>query len=516
MNGAEALVRTLLASGVDSCFANPGTSEMHFVAALDQFPAMRAVPCLSEGVVTGAADGYGRMTDQPAATLLHCGPGLANGIANLHNAARAYTPMVNLVGDQATYHAPLDPPLASDIESLSRPFAHWFRNSRSAAAVGADAAQAVAAAMTGARGVAVLGLPSDTCWDEGGAEAAPVPAGAPEQVAQEAVARAAQLLLAPGDKVLMVGGPVLRAGPLALAAAIAARSGARLFTPPQIARMERGAGRPVATRLPYPVDAACAALSGAQSLVLLGCNRPVSFFAYPGKPGRPEPAGCTVHSLAAPAEDALQALERLAAALGVDAPLPPPPLQRLSLPDCAGQPITPETVAAVVAALLPEGAVVVDEAISFGRAFFPATGTAAPHDWLQLTGGAIGSGLPMAAGAAVAAPGRRVVALQADGSAMYTVQALWTQAREALDVTTVILSNRRYAILDGELQNVGAKPGPSSDRLFGLDRPGIGWTVLAASLGVDAARAETLAGFADLFAAANRRRGPFLIELVIP
>lgn len=515
MLGAESLVRSLLASGIDTCFANPGTSEMHFVAALDQFPQMRAVPCLSETVVTGAADGYARMAERPSATLLHCGPGLANGLANLHNAMRARSPVVNLVGDQATYHAPLDPPLNSDIESLSKPVAKWVRRSLQAADVGQDAARAVAEAATQPCGVAVLALPSDTCWNPGGVVAPRLNLPAAALADEAAVEKAAELLMGPGQSVLMLGDAALRARPLALAAAITAKTGARLFGPTHIARVERGAGRHGVTRLPYPVDEAVAALAGTTQLVLAGALRPVAFFAYPGKPGVPEPAGCTLHSLATPAEDAVEALERLAKLLDVTA-APAPRLAPPALPLLAGTAITSGSVAAVLQALLPENAVVVDESVTFGREFYTGTADAAPHDWLQLTGGAIGCGLPLATGAAVAAPGRRVVTLQADGSALYSLQALWTQAREGLDVTTVILSNRRYAILDGELKNVGAAEGPASARLFDLGRPDIDWPALAAGFGVPAARVDTLAAFAEAFSAANQRPGPFLIELVIP
>ena len=511
MNGAESLVRTLLACGVDTCFANPGTSEMHFVAALDRVPGMRCVLGLFEGVVTAAADGYGRMQNRPAATLLHCGPGLANGLANLHNARRARTPIVNCVGDQATHHRPLDPPLTTDTEGFARPVSAWVRTATEAAAVGLDAATAVQAAQTAPGGSATLILPSDTCWDEGGvvAEALPVPPAplaAPGQI--EAAARAAR----DGGAVLLLAGRALREEPLRAAHRIAAATGARLMAEQSNARIERGRGRVPVERVPYPVNQALAAFAGTKHLILVGAAAPISFFAYPGKPSRMWPEDCEIHVLARPEQDGPDALARLADALGAtDAPLPDadPPAGP------ARGAVTSEAVAQTVAALLPEGAIIVDESISFGRAFYPGTSGAPPHDWLQLTGGAIGCGLPLAAGAALGAPGRRVVTLEADGSALYTVQALWTQARERLDVTTVILSNRQYAILVGEYRGVGANPGRTAMDMLDLGNPDLDWIAIAAGMGVEAARAETMETFADLFAQANARPGPFLIELVI-
>lgn len=512
MNGAESLVRTLVGCGIDTCFANPGTSEMHFVAALDRIPGMRCVLGLFEGVVTGAADGYGRMAGRPAATLLHCGPGLANGLANLHNARRAPTAIVNLVGDQATHHRPLDAVLTSDTEGFARAVSVWTRTAKDAHGVGADAAAAVEAATRAPGGVATLILPSDTCWNEGGRIVPPRPAPAPPQVDEATIDAVAGLLRAGEPTVLMLGGPALHDEGLALCAAISA-AGARLMAPTFPSRMARGRGRPRVERLPYPVDLAVEALSGARHVVLAGCPEPVAFFAYPGKPGLLRPADSTLHVLARPDEDVLDALRRLAAALGDPAAPPPHASSPPALPSGA---IHSKGVAQIIAATLPEQAIIVDEALTFGFAFYGGTAEAPPHDWLQLTGGAIGDGLPMATGAAVGAPGRRVVCLQADGSALYTVQALWTQARERLDVTTVILSNRRYAILDSELAAVGATPGEASRRLFSLGDPDIGWTRLAEGFGVEAARAETLEQLADRLSASYRRPGPFLIELVVP
>jgi len=513
MNGAESLVKTLLACGVDTCFANPGTSEMHFVAALDRIPGMRCVLGLFEGVVTGAADGYARMADKPAATLLHCGPGLANGLANLHNARRAQTPVVNIVGDQATYHRPLDAPLTADTEGWARPVSVWTRTATHAASVGADAATAVQAARSAPGGVATLILPSDVCWDAGGRVAAPLPDLAVPKVSPDAVQQAARVLRSGQPTLLVLAGAALREGALADAHRIAAATDARLITPMSNARVSRGRGRFAVERVPYAGDVARARLAGIRNVILVGAPPPVTFFAYPGQSPRPYPEDADIHVLARPEEDLGEALARLADELG--APAVKPPAASKPAPEITRGAVTSEAVAQTLTALLPEQAVVVEESVSFGRAFYPGTMHAAPHDWLQLTGGAIGDGLPLATGAAVAVPGRRVVALQADGSGMYTLQSLWTMARERLDVTVVVLANRKYAILLGELAGVGANPGKTALDMLDLGNPDLDWVKLANGMGVEAARAVDMEGFADLFRSANQRKGPFLIELVI-
>ncbi|SIT35294.1 putative acetolactate synthase large subunit IlvX [Paraburkholderia piptadeniae] len=513
MSGAESLVRTLLACGVDTCFANPGTSEMHFVAALDRIPGMRCVLGLFEGVVTGAADGYARIAQKPAATLLHCGPGLANGLANLHNARRAQSPVINIVGDQATYHRPLDAPLTSDTEGWARPVSVWTRTVTEAASVGAAAATAVQAACAEPRGVASLILPSDACWNEGGEVAAPLgPIPAPK-VTPDIVQQIARVLRSGEPTLLLLAGRALDEAPLADAHSIAAATGARLLCTTANARVARGRGRFPIERLPYYGDPARARTDGIRHLILVGTPAPATFFAYPGKSSRPYPDDAVVHVLARAEQDLADALAQLAAQLDVpriSAPHSAPTSHEL--PD---GPITSQSVAQILCARLPEQAIVVDESVTFGHAFYPGTMHAAPHDWLQVTGGAIGDGLPLALGAAVAAPGRRVVALQADGSAMYTPQALWSIARENLDVTVVLLSNRKYAILLGELAGVGATPGQVALDMLSIGRPDLDWVKIANGMGVEAARAGTLAQFAELFTMANARKGPFLIELII-
>jgi acetolactate synthase I/II/III large subunit len=511
LNGAETLVRTLLASGVNTCFANPGTSEMHFVAALDRVPGMHCVLCLFEGVATGAVDGYGRMAEKPAITLLHGGPGLGNGLANLHNARRAQTPVLNVVGDQATHHRPLDPPLTADTEGWARGLSAWTRVVQSVSTIGADAAAAVQAARVAHGQIATLIAPADTCWDDGGIEGTPLPVLPAGQVAPHVIRQIAQVLRSGEPAVLVLGGSPIRAAMVADAQRIAAATGAKLTAAQFNARVERGRGRHPIPRLPYGIDQAMAVMAGAQHIVLIGTMLPVAPFAYPDKPGYLAPEAATTHVLARPEQDVADALARLADELGAP-DLPAPEHKQIDPPTKAE--ITQENITQMLAALLPENAVVIDESVSFGRNFFNGLSAAAPHDWLQITGAAIGSGLPMATGAAIAAPGRRVVALQADGSAMYTLQALWTQARERLPITTVLLSNRKYQILLGELTNVGANAGRVALNMMDLGNPDIAWTSLAQGMGVEAARATTANEFADLFVQANKARGPFLIELI--
>ena len=514
MNGAQALIRTLVASGVDTCFANPGTSEMHFVAALDTVPEMRAVLALFEGVVTGAADGYGRMADRPAATLLHLGPGLGNGTANLHNARRARTPLVNLVGDHATYHRHYDAPLTSDIEALARNTSAWVRTSASTAALPRDAAEAVAAALSSPGRVATLVLPADVSWGEGAVPGAPVAPLAAGRVADEVVARAAAALRSDEPAALLVGGRALRERGLVAAHRAAAATGAKVLGETFPARLERGAGLPPLELLAYLAEMATVQLAGLRQLVVVDCKPPVSFFAYPGKPSTLYPDDCEVHVLAGDGDDPVDALEALADAVGAapDAAS----LVAASRPDPPSGALTGETVAAALGALLPEGAIVSDEAQTSGLWGPGATAGAPRHSWLTLTGGSIGQGLPLATGAAVACPDRPVISLQADGSGMYTLQSLWTQAREGLDVTTIVYTNHSYAILELELSRVGVEePGPRAKGMLDLSQPPIDFAALARGMGVPATKPADAAELVDDLRAALADPGPHLIEVEI-
>jgi acetolactate synthase-1/2/3 large subunit len=516
MNGAQLLLQTLIDAGVDTCFANPGTSEMHFVAALDAVPAMRAVLTLFEGVATGAADGFGRMADKPAATLLHLGPGLSNGLANLHNARRARTPIVNVIGDHATYHKQYDAPLESDIEAFARPVSRYVHTVRAPEDLASDARRAIAAAYGPPTGIASLILPADISWSPAAAPASLPPAAAKPRapVPSARIDEAVRALRSGKPCALLLGGSVLRRRGLEAASRLAAHSGAKLLCETFPARLERGAGIPALERLNYFGEAVLKQLDGLAHLIVVDSKAPVSFFAYPDKPSDLVPKGCALQLLAAAEDDGVAALEALVDALGAGSCAPA--LQPASLPDLPSGALNPEAIARTIGALLPEGAIVADEGNTAG-VFVPFLSAGAPpHSWLTLTGGAIGQGMPLAVGAAVACPARKVVSLEADGSAMYTLQALWTQAREQLDVTTVILSNRSYAILNLELGRVGAgAPGPRALSMLDLQRPTLDFVAIARALGVRAERATTAEELTRSFRAAMSEAGPCLIEAVL-
>jgi acetolactate synthase-1/2/3 large subunit len=515
MNGARALLSTLVHSGVDVCFSNPGTSEMHFVAALDDVPQMRGILALFEGVATGAADGYARVAGRPAATLLHLGPGLGNGLANLHNARRARTPVVNIVGDHASYHTRYDAPLESDIASIARAVSGWYRVSARADDVGADAADAVAAANGPPGCVATLVLPADSSWSpsETG-PSAPRPASRAASVPVDLVDEVAKVLRSGESAAVLLGGSAMRRRALHAASRVCVATGAKMLGETFPANLERGAGIPAVERLGYFAEMAQGQLEGVQHLIVIDTTSPVSFFAYPDKPSDLVPPGCVVHTFVRPGEDAAGALEALAEAVG--APGDGAELVAASRPERPSGALTMESLAAAIASTFPEDAIVVDEGNTSGLFVSGATAGCPRHDWLTLTGGAIGLGLPMATGAAVAAPTRPVLSLQADGSAMYTLQALWTQAREGLNVTTVVLANRSYAILNIELHRVGADAGgPLSRRLLDLTDPELDFVHLARGMGVPAQRIDSAEALASTLAASYGEPGPSLIEVVL-
>ncbi|MFM9035740.1 MAG: acetolactate synthase large subunit [Mycobacterium sp.] len=514
MNGARALITTLVDNGVQVCFANPGTSEMHFVAALDAVPEMRGVLTLFEGVATGAADGYARMSGQPAAVLLHLGPGLGNGLANLHNARRARVPMLVVVGDHATYHKRYDAPLESDIDSVAGTVSGWVRRTMRTSQVAADALDALAFARAEQR-IATLILPADVSWQEGAAPAQPV---APQHYRDPVELSGVEDALRSGEPtVILVGGDATRAAGLGAAARLAGEFGARLFCETFPTRLQRGAGIPAVERIAYLGEAAAAQLDGTRQLILAGAASPVTFFGYPGKPSDLVPEGCAVHRLAGPV-GAAAALSDLADRLAPGAVATPAPAARPQLPS---GPLTVQTSAEVIGALLPERAIVVDESNTSGF-LLPATTAGAPaHDWLTLTGGSIGFGLPVAIGAAMAEPSRPVLCLESDGSAMYTISALWTHAREKLDITTVVYANHAYDILRIELQRVGAQApdqptGARAEALLDLNSPTMDFVRMAEGMGVPARRAGSAGELAEALRWAFAEPGPHLIEAVMP
>lgn len=515
MNGAESLVRTLVASGVEVCFANPGTSEMHFVAALDRVPGMRCVLGLFEGVVTGAADGYWRMADKPAATLLHLGPGLGNGLANLHNAKKGRAGIVNIVGEHATYHLAHDAPLTSDIAGVAGPMSNWVCTARDARTIATDAARAVQIARRPPGNIATLIAPADTAWNESNGAVAPLPVEARKPVAAPAVDAVAKLLRRGEPTALILGNIATRERALAKLGRIAARTGCALVGEYNVPRTRRGAGTVRIERVPYAVDPALAMLSRFRHVVLVGAKVPVAFFAYPDKPSVLIAEGTSVTTLAGVEDDIEGALDALVEALdagnagpGPVANEPPPALPTGS--------ITLEKLGAAFGALIPDEAIIVDEAVSSGRGFAPFTVNARPHDWLNVMGGAIGFGLPCGAGAAIGAPDRKVIVLEGDGSGMYTVQALWTMARENLNVLVVVFANRAYRILQGELKGVGVTdPGRRALDMLGIDRPDLDWVALARGHGVEAGRATDLDELAREVRRGLAVRGPYLVELVM-
>jgi acetolactate synthase I/II/III large subunit len=514
-NGAEALIRTLVGAGVDTCFTNPGTSEIHLVAALDAVPELRAILTLFEGVASGAADGYARMTGRPAATLLHLGPGLANGVANLHNARRARVPLLNIVGDHATHHTKHDSPLQSDIETLARNVSAWVRTSATADRVALDALEAIAAANGPPGRVATLIVPADVSWHPDAPTAAPQPPRTPPAVEDERIAAAARAVRSGSRAGILLGGRALRERGIIAGARIAAATGARLFAERSAPRIERGAGLPAVERLAYWPKLASAQLEGLEDLVLVDAQAPVSWFAYAGERSSLTPDACRLHELALPESDVLGGLEALSEALGAT-DTEPPTQARVGVPRPEG-PLTAEKVCQMVGATLPEGAIISDEAITSAAALPVSTAGGPRHDWLTLTGGAIGQGLPVAVGAAIACPDRPVIALQADGSALYTIQSLWTMAREQLEVTVVIFNNSGYAILDAELGSLeGVEIGPRAEALVDLGHPGLNFVKLGTGLGVESRRVETAEQLADALDRALATPGPHLIEAMLP
>ncbi|WP_370401104.1 acetolactate synthase large subunit [Sulfitobacter sp. JB4-11] len=512
MNGATSLVKTMLASGVDTVFANPGTSEMHFVAALDAHPDMRCVLCLFEGGTSGAADGYFRMKRDVAGTLLHLAPGFGNAFANIHNARKAGSGMVNVMGDHAIHHLQYESPLKGDTVGISQTVSHWTRMSPDATSVASDGADAIRAARSRNGQIATLILPADTAWD---AAEGPMTAAAPPALRQPdaaAVDAAARQLQQPGAA-LMIGGVALFGAAREIAGRIAARTGCRLVCDTLLARIAKGAGTAQIEQLVYPVTPKIAQLADVASLTLLGAERPVAFFAYPGKPSLPEPPGCAVTTLCAPEEDITWTLNALAEAVG--AVNTEPVRTTLNLPAVPTGDLTLAKVGQTLAALLPENAIVCNEAITSGREVMPHTQASRPHDVLGGTGGAIGLGLPMAVGAAMACPDRKVVALIGDGTAMYTLQSLWSMAREGLDVTVIIFANRGYQILRDELKNVGVNSyGANAQAMFDVEGPELDWVALAKGHGVPGTRVTDADGFARVLRAGIEGDGPSLIEVV--
>ena len=513
-NGAKALIDTLINAGIDTCFTNPGTSEMHFVAALDSTD-MKAILCLFEGVATGAADGYARMADKPAATLLHLGCGLGNGLANLHNARKARVPMINIIGDHATYHTQYDAQLQSDIETVARNCSTWVRTCATTEQLAADAAEAIAVAAGPPAQISTLILPADVSWCEGATAVAAPAVTTPPSAAEDVVEKIANVLKSGKKTALLLGGRVLREEGLLAASKIAEKTGAKLFCEVFPTRLQRGAGVPHVERIAYLAEMASVQLNEFENLVLVDAKAPVSFFAYPDKKSYLVPDHCSVHNLVELEQDALESLDALVTA--VDATNTKPKLPTPDRPKLPGGKLTAAKVCQAIGALLPENAIISDEAQTSGVKLPAFTANAPKHDLLTLTGGAIGQGLPVAIGAAVACPDRPILALAGDGSAMYTNQALWTMVNEDLDVTVIVFNNRSYAILNVELERVGAE-GASTKAKSQLDlsEPPIDFVALARGMGMSATTVSTARGFNKALENAFKEPGPHLIDAIVP
>jgi acetolactate synthase-1/2/3 large subunit len=516
MNGAESLVRTLVHNKVDVCFSNPGTSEMHFVGALDKVTGIRCVLGLFEGVITGAADGYFRMSRKPASTLLHLGPGLANGLASIHNAKKANSGMVNIIGQHTLQHLKLESPLTSDIEAIAKPMSHWVKTSKKSEELSKDGAEAIEHAKKAPGQISSLILPADTAWGKGGDIIKAKDSACKTKVDKETIRNIAKFLCNGKHSTLLLGGRALTEEATLLAGKISRKTGCGIITEAANSRLSRGAGRLDMLRIPGAgvIDRALAMLDKAGQLVLVGSKPPVAFFGYPDKPSLLYREDVSIMSLADIHEDILSALTDLAVELGAINESPKF-LAEYKRPEVPNGNITKEKLALAIGNKLPENAIVVDESVTTGRDFFPATAGAPPHDWLNNRGGAIGYGMPVAIGAAVACPDRKVILLEGDGSGMYTVQSLWTMARENLDITILIFANRTYEILRGELTNVGVQnPGPRAVDMLTLDRPYLDWVNIAKGMGVEAIKVNDCKNLLDALDIGIKKNGPFLIEII--
>lgn len=510
MNGAESLIRTLVNHGVTQCFANPGTSEMHLVQAIDGVPEFETTLCLFEGVCSGAADGYGRMTGTPATTLLHLGAGLGNAIANLHNCRRASTPLINLIGDHAIHHAPYDAPLTSDVEAVAKPVSSWIRSARTSHGLAIDAIDAVQASMSfqpdPSGNISTLVIPADCAWNDGIERHRTRPLPTREVIDDQTIRRVAETI--DEASILLVDGNGLTSEGIQNAGRIASLTGCSIFTPTFPARVEAGPELASVNRLPYFPEAVLSVLGDCSKLILAGGAIPVSFFAYRGLPSKLVPDTCEVIHLAHRHEDVENALEQVATLLGASSF----EAMDLSRPELPTGRLGARTIAQSLAALIPDDSIVATDSGGGGAAYDVLRGCV-PHSWLNLTGGSIGGGGPVATGAAIACPDRAVYALLGDGGAMYTMQYLWTAAREGLNVTSVIFSNRQYNILEVEYLRMGVNQvGDRATRLFELDNPPLNWVTLAESQGVPGRRATTCEEFNAALEESLTINGPYLIE----
>lgn len=509
LTGAECLIDSLVNSGVGPFFTNPGTSELHAVSAIDRSTKARGILCLFEGVATGAGDGYGRIARHPAGVLLHLGPGLANGMANLHNARQAGTPMVVVVGEHGAKHLAYDSPLKSDLGSLPPFYSKQTVRLHVGDDIGRLARDLVTATCTPPTGIATIIAGADVMWSE--AQARPfTDAGVRRKVEPSSadIRNAVSMLRSGFPAAIVLGGSALSSKGMQLASAIAQATGSTLLSETFNARHTRGAGLPVVQRIPYFPELAIPFLSKFARLVLIGAKKPTSFFASPVHPSDLVGPGCEVSGFD-PQADPLDVLQAIAGEVAARSQASV--AAREVLPLHSGN-LTPAAIWAALNNFMPEGSIVSDEAGMSSRGADEAMSVAAQHDWLNLTGGSIGQALAVAAGAAVARPGSKVFAMQGDGGGLYTPQALWTQAREKLDVINVILNNGRYGILDYEAKRHGMSLGQKGAALFDLGSPTVDWVSLSQGFGVRAAAASTAEEFNTLLRDAVSTPGPSLIE----
>lgn len=515
VNGATTLLRALRAGGADICFANPGTTELTLVAALAEVPEIRPVLCLFEGVCTGAADGYARISGKIPLTLLHLGPGFANGIANLHNARRAHSKIITIIGDHATWHLPHDAPLTSDIESLARPVSVDVVRIASTNSIAEGVARALTGTGWGAGGPATIVVPTDVMDANAPSLSAPPIATGSDLVSDTAIEAAAAACQGGKELILLIGGDALRVEGQRAAEAVAANTGARLVMEPYPAVVTLGGDLPRIERQAYFPDDVIRQFGDA-TVILAGARPPISYFGYEDYPSVLVPDERLV-VLSQPGEDSVSALQALAERLGATRSEPTSvAVSQPPAPDPAA-PLTPNSIVEELLVQLPEDSVISLEGSTLGGPWLREAYRAPTHRVMTNTGGAIGQGLPCAVGAALGAPDSRVIALQSDGSAQYTLQALWTMAREKLPITIILAANHRYGILQTELKRADTPlDQPTVASLTNLGDPRTDWTKLAAGYGVPAIRATTVAEFSEALKRGLATDGPLLIQTELP
>ena len=516
MTGAEIILSTAADAGVEICFANAGTTELPLVAAFDTVKSIRPVLGLFEGVCTGAADGYARMKQKPVLTLLHLGPGFANGIANLHNAKRARSPILNIIGQHATWHLNADPPLNMDIASLARTVSGWYRQSASVEALSRDVAEGLAASLYGQ--VSTLVVPADHQWAEHKSDKITLPEFAFDRIDQATIATARKLLKEAQKPALILGGRALRKPSLAAAAEIQVKTGCGLLRITFPAYVDSGEGLPIVRPIPYVPGQARALLGIYDTLILAGTNEPVAFFGYrDGRSFLLNDQQCHFR-IDTDKQDVAVVLEELARALDAETGKNKTGsiLAQYALPELPSGTLNAEKMCATIAAMQPEHCIVVDEGVSSTAPYYSYAPFLKPYSQLNVTGGAIGHGMPLALGAALACPDRKVINIEADGSAMYTIQALWSQAHEKANVITVICSNRKYLIIELECLAAGyTSLGAEARALMNLTNPALDWVGLSRGMGVPAASVTTAEELTREFNAALKESGPHLIEVIL-